>query len=196
MPCALFQSRYRAASHFRIDVYGGEKRPQELVSISLSSGFSFQVHRVRHRQFINDGCFNLVIERLLISGGPGLLANRVVRLLFQSRYRAASHFRGERLSNCSILVTFQSRYRAASHFRSNHFCKRNTSFWFQSRYRAASHFRAFDFGFCTRTRFCGFNLVIERLLISGSADAGRTTDVIWFQSRYRAASHFRSPIRV
>ena len=62
----LFQSRYRAASHFRNT---DNSIPHNLskVSISLSSGFSFQgkEYTVLH---------------------PGLFR-------FQSRYRAASHFR-------------------------------------------------------------------------------------------------------
>ena len=38
--------------------------------------------------------FNLVIERLLISGYGNFAGQRQVqRLMFQSRYRAASHFR-------------------------------------------------------------------------------------------------------
>ena len=138
---------------------------------------------------------------------------------------------------------FQSRYRAASHFRSfqSRHPRYTSSPSFQSRYRAASHFRLV---FLRRgNRFLvGFNLVIERLLISGIRHIGnsyprffvvsislssgfsfqdismllapssslsvsislssgfsfqvassvRTGQVIVvFQSRYRAASHFR-----
>ena len=61
-----FQSRYRAASHFRV------------VQLKMQPpGFA---------------SFNLVIERLLISGGPSIL-DHDLRATFQSRYRAASHFR-------------------------------------------------------------------------------------------------------
>ena len=88
------------------------------VSISLSSGFSFQA--------IADALgwvelyvgFNLVIERLLISGQEILIGAESHALPFQSRYRAASHFRVKDSSALPIsFVAFQSRYRAASHFR-------------------------------------------------------------------------------
>ena len=69
----MFQSRYRAASHFRCGMLGKYLLPGHLnvVSISLSSGFSFQVltmHRLGMR--LPTLRFNLVIERLLISGTP------------------------------------------------------------------------------------------------------------------------------
>ena len=112
-----------------------------LVSISLSSGFSFQDAMPATAQVCLMS-FNLVIERLLISG-----ANKRVNALstdsFQSRYRAASHFRSvfeRRIKVAAFHVSislssgfsfqvirchlpdryprpFQSRYRAASHFR-------------------------------------------------------------------------------
>ena len=62
----LFQSRYRAASHFRIAENLGLSQ-RSVVSISLSSGFSFQGGR-RGLRWCCRSCFNLVIERLLISG--------------------------------------------------------------------------------------------------------------------------------
>ena len=62
------------------------------VSISLSSGFSFQVPGFLPLQQIYVPCFNLVIERLLISGTVKLYRDNKT-VLFQSRYRAASHFR-------------------------------------------------------------------------------------------------------
>ena len=69
-----------------------DSREDVVVSISLSSGFSFQevVGELFHRQA--DEGFNLVIERLLISG-PSLVRWGMLSCLFQSRYRAASHFR-------------------------------------------------------------------------------------------------------
>ena len=141
----VFQSRYRAASHFRTDAspvkplplsgfnlvierllisgfpndvdMGGCVLP---VSISLSSGFSFQVHPCHPGGHPFRRSFNLVIERLLISGynlnSGALLAQYH---LFQSRYRAASHFRSQIGCSFSNRVSgFQSRYRAAYHFRS------------------------------------------------------------------------------
>ena len=89
----LFQSRYRAASHFRTRSVETLQRLCFTVSISLSSGFSFQENTVRT-------AFS-------------------TRVKFQSRYRAASHFRSALLmnGNSSRSLMFQSRYRAASHFR-------------------------------------------------------------------------------
>ena len=86
----LFPSRYRAASHFRecgtgtptahatvsISLSSGfsfqgdiEARDELLlhVSISLSSGFSFQVRR-HFSDYRSECSFHLVIERLFISG--------------------------------------------------------------------------------------------------------------------------------
>ena len=85
---------------------------------------------------------------------------------------------------------FQSRYRAASHFRLHHSRRDGALSMFQSRYRAASHFRH-DYRFGTFRHSERFNLVIERLLISGGACYFAGGLNIWFQSRYRAASHFR-----
>ena len=87
------------------------------VSISLSSGFSFQGARRWLPASRSIACFNLVIERLLISGHVAS-AGDATELPFQSRYRAASHFRFKRaLFRAAMLSLFQSRYRAASHFR-------------------------------------------------------------------------------
>ena len=112
---------------------------------------------------------------------------------FQSRYRAASHFRCEDiLRPQNLSYSFQSRYRAASHFRRRMLYDECTfSFQFQSRYRAASHFRLWLL-LITRWQQLRFNLVIERLLISGSQRHLLFINGMLFQSRYRAASHFRS----
>ena len=64
----LFPSRYRAASHFRQSLTSGRVVQLLHVSISLSSGFSFQ-DSIQFETY----------------GGP--------YPMFQSRYRAASHFR-------------------------------------------------------------------------------------------------------
>ena len=63
----MFQSRYRAASHFRTFNSPFCARPAVCVSISLSSGFSFQ-GRNKDEMCASLHGFNLVIERLLISG--------------------------------------------------------------------------------------------------------------------------------
>ena len=111
-----FQSRYRAASHFRKPtrintliiicfnlvierlLISGERDIQLIntllnVSISLSSGFSFQAspHDNLTTQALSR--FNLVIERLLISGMSNFDNIDTQFGTFQSRYRAASHFR-------------------------------------------------------------------------------------------------------
>ena len=67
-----FQSRYRAASHFRRDLHHCAC-PHLPVSISLSSGFSFQGFGAGAAPFAGLHSFNLVIERLLISGQTALL---------------------------------------------------------------------------------------------------------------------------
>ena len=68
------------------------------------------------------------------------------------------------LGNLSL---FPSRYRAASHFRICCLYSGSIRCKFQSRYRAASHFRGFDAD--ADVGCIGFNLVIERLLISGAS---------------------------
>ena len=86
---------------------------------------------------------------------------------------------------------FQSRYRAASHFRSPRLELTGTNLMeFQSRYRAASHFRNITES-QTYSLDLSFNLVIERLLISGGYWTVPVRIGHEFQSRYRAASHFR-----
>ena len=189
----LFQSRYRAASHFRRLPCASLQLRECVVSISLSSGFSFQGNLCRI-YLLRPICFNLVIERLLISGpharsgrtrtasvsislssgfsfqGPHTSAQDWLWRWFQSRYRAASHFRVKRMNDRMPDIEFQSRYRAASHFRFGMSTNSCLSFRFQSRYRAASHFRA-DGDILQAPVGMRFNLVIERLLISGVAGA-------------------------
>ena len=134
-----FQSRYRAASHFR---GSGSHRKKSLVgvSISLSSGFSFQGSTQLQ--------LSLIMSKVSISLSSGFS--------FQERKRKRKE--GERMVSISLSSgfsfqeiflnqlkwekKFQSRYRAASHFR-GHSSKALTDppLRFQSRYRAASHFR-------------------------------------------------------
>ena len=113
-----------------------------LVSISLSSGFSFQVKsHIKRRNAIKG--FNLVIERLLISGSQQWEYHTYVYIEFQSRYRAASHFRFYGM--CQPAPVFLVSISLSSGF------SFQVSFW---RIRHPIGFRR-------------FNLVIERLLISG-----------------------------
>ena len=140
-----FQSRYRAASHFR-QVHNGTTNPSlVVVSISLSSGFSFQVYRLNGILHAGIG-FNLVIERLLISG------SQAVRIVVSP---SSFNLVIERLLISGEPVR-----------RWNHFMDK-----FQSRYRAASHFRS-DSSRGGSRQTMRFNLVIERLLISGAAPRG------------------------
>ena len=138
-----FQSRYRAASHFRFRGGTFHVVLALVVSISLSSGFSFQVSR-RHLSCRPCACcFNLVIERLLISG-----------------LSAA----GARSWSYPVSISLSSGFSFQATMRSRR------SAWANSR----------------------FNLVIERLLISGqTVFARKVASHPVFQSRYRAASHFR-----
>ncbi len=188
----MFQSRYRAASHFRSSSSGVSKLPPS-------------------------SSFNLVIERLLISGqrcqrrcqgcqvsislSSGfsfqVIALGYIRQMtrkFQSRYRAASHFRPSESGQCStrrsVSISLSSGFSFQDFATAS---RRSAAVGFQSRYRAASHFRRHR----KRRRGCllrGFNLVIERLLISGYTIFDRQCQIYFdlFQSRYRAASHFRS----
>ena len=161
------------------------------VSISLSSGFSFQVRKSchRHRWCLNG--FNLVIERLLISGSDTVAAigsSSGVSISLSSGFSFQVQ-RGGFVLHLSILVSislssgfsfqdnrhatgvlplckFQSRYRAASHFRPAIAEHVDDIAMFQSRYRAASHFRLISI-IARVYPFHSFNLVIERLLISG-----------------------------
>ena len=113
-----FQSRYRAASHFRLPRTSRRARYRLtcfnlVIERLLISGAALREPRIYPRR-----CFNLVIERLLISGdelhshhpSPHLVSISLssgfsfqvqpvyfidyVISMFQSRYRAASHFRG------------------------------------------------------------------------------------------------------
>ena len=89
--------------------------------------------------------FNLVIERLLISGVAYLSVGNPTVAVFQSRYRAASHFRDGDIDGadadacgCAVSISLSS------------------GFSFQGEY-----------GLAQSLLIPGFNLVIERLLISG-----------------------------
>ena len=191
----LFQSRYRAASHFRANLSIKDENKLK-VSISLSSGFSFQVliflsrlgrarksfqSRYRAASHFRDKSrsgtkpcfcsFNLVIERLLISGidvdsEVGNLLDLVSISLssgFSFQEPTSPDMRGQRfLVSISLSSGFSFQGLSAPH-------ETRLMLLFQSRYRAASHFRS------PRHRFqCApqlrFNLVIERLLISGLVD--------------------------
>ena len=140
--------------------------------------------------------FNLVIERLLISGATlNLLINSIHE--FQSRYRAASHFRrvgiarrigrnhrfnlvierllisGYPIGKWAILsIQVSISLSSGFSFQELDTCNGNPEpVKFQSRYRAASHFRVMFPVHRLIVKF-SFNLVIERLLISGHVRIG------------------------
>ena len=137
-----FQSRYRAAFHFRCPCGREGEGDDTQVSISLSSGFSFQAFPVR--------------------------PDRRRRCQFQSRYRAAFHFRKQRFIDIAWrVIKFQSRYRAAFHFRP----VRSPAYHAGHRSFNLVIERLFISGKLIdepeERAFLRFNLVIERLFISG-----------------------------
>ena len=139
---------------------------QTNVSISLSSGFSFQAYASGS----SGACvnrFNLVIERLLISGTP---SDMHLQSLFQVSISLSSGFsfqaRQARAAD-AVRNEFQSRYRAASHFRRLPLRKDiqgvlNVSISLSSGFS----FQVSPSDFC-KDDYSSFNLVIERLFISG-----------------------------
>ena len=118
-----FPSRYRAASHFR---------PR--------TGFFLNISKYPS--------FHLVIERLLISGHTPSLRCRWHSLVSISLSSGFSFQGKPRRHGSRSAGKFQSRYRAASHFRLTHPYRGLKVVWlsFQSRYRAASHFRTIEGG--------------------------------------------------
>ena len=163
----LFQSRYRAAFHFRLSALGTQPRAKRLgfnlvierlfisgvsivfvyddpffVSISLSSGFSFQGREKSQRTTYVDS-FNLVIERLFISGisaaSSRLAASPTVSISLSSGFSFQAAVAGTPAD-----------------------CLSHVSISLSS---------GFSFQDCTLTLTLGaspsFNLVIERLFISG-----------------------------
>ena len=109
------------------------------VSISLSSGFSFQAKLTQTLPAANS-CFNLVIERLLISGSSGVPTgiaherfNLVIERLLIS---GAPQLRQLRIIRVSISLSSGFSFQVHSCL-----CPALSPTLFQSRYRAASHFR-------------------------------------------------------
>ncbi len=241
--CGAFQSRYRAAFHFRLNSQPGsrlllscfhlvierlfisgtrnkptKKRGYYEVSISLSSGFSFQAHRVgcinivfdvsislssgfsfqawqrdyRHcaERYVSISLssgfsfqvnlrvdiqsphtlrFNLVIERLLISGVvPALIVSHlVVSISLSSGFSFQAPYRRRAKLGWPGFNLVIERLLISGHPKA-HECHSAAQWKFQSRYRAASHFRAQNPSISPSPTLTCFNLVIERLLISGA----------------------------
>ena len=115
---SVFQSRYRAASHFR-------RCPPWVQCCPLWVRFNLVIERLLisggKRAVENDSSlrFNLVIERLLISGCKfDRDSNRTTSSVSISLSSGFSFQDNHTCNFCSIPVSkFQSRYRAASHFR-------------------------------------------------------------------------------
>ena len=191
-PISPFQSRYQAAFHFRLPD-GSERIHAVEVSISLSSGFSFQVMLLMRREKSNTFSVSISLSSgFSFQGDDGERWTSVPPAKFQSRYRAAFHFRRQSLHGCPELFMFQSRYRAAFHFRAKStLCCTPAYLGFNLVIE-----RLFISGtvvqFVRRDAIFRFNLVIERLFISGKSESAVTAAPVEFQSRYRAAFHFRS----
>ena len=166
---SLFQSRYRAASHFRSRAFFTSSAEGVPVSISLSSGFSFQVNRASSIRLVIFTSFNLVIERLLISG---ITAETQPAAWVDVSISLSSGFSFQAGTAANVTSSFPVSISLSS------------GFSFQVRLELQSGAAAYP----------RFNLVIERLLISGESARKhrcRQTRFELFQSRYRAASHFR-----
>ena len=161
-----FPSRYRAAFHFRIPRKSHAAFPAP-VSISLSSGFSFQVEGQVE-------CPGGSRNRVSISLSSGFSFQvKTPTLVWDCSYVSISlssgfSFQGQGKNRewraCLVSISlssgfsFQADGNLASPFK--------IEWKFPSRYRAASHFRGYC-GVCRGSWVC-FNLVIERLLISGT----------------------------
>ena len=139
----VFQSRYRAASHFRCGKSASSQCLENIVSISLSSGFSFQVTAISQ-------------------------STTSARFWFPSRYRAASHFRDRaKLRTPAIesfnlvierlLISGTAAHDPESSDRAHVSISLSSGFSFQDSAPRNG----------PPTRQNRFNLVIERLLISG-----------------------------
>ena len=136
------------------------------VSISLSSGFSFQVNQLKAIWEAHLS-FNLVIERLLISGKkkqPWLYVLSIVSISLSSGFSFQGNCRNLRRKRRSVSISLSSGFSFQGWIVVSD-AGRVTAF--QSRYRAASHFRSDFDGNLTTSINTRFNLVIERLLISG-----------------------------
>ena len=163
----MFQSRYRAAFHFRNSRGPGTGR----------RGLSFNL--VIERLFISGekplslsgnihSCFNLVIERLFISGvigGEFAEACLLVSISLSSGFSFQARHLGLRRKGLKVSISLSSGFS----FQGDTFdVKDFATAMFQSRYRAAFHFRLQKRFSLTRARRNRFNLVIERLFISGT----------------------------
>ena len=157
---------------------------------------AFHVRATQSRMYHPWGtsvCFHLVIERLLISGCGDALCipptTPIVSISLSSGFSFQEHERGIHVGSGEVSISLSSGFSFQVLFSPT--CAR-LSVSFPSRYRAASHFRLPSADLGVAVWFTSFNLVIERLLISGRGEASRTTTASsTFPSRYRAASHFR-----
>ena len=162
-----------------------------LVSISLSSGFSCQVKCLTIYRIHKPVSISLS-SGFSFQATPAKRKKGEAKKVFQSRYRAASHVRvAEYQTDMEEYGEFQSRYRAASHFRGKSI--RLSIFWIRVSISLSSGFSfqgsrdtpecisdlfvsiSLSSGFSFQViilqqlscPFNRFNLVIERLFISG-----------------------------
>ena len=140
-----FQSRSRAASHFRHDIPIA-RFANINVSISFSSGFSFQEP----------------------PWYPEVRALHTVSISFSSGF--SFQVRARRAFALSIFVKFQSRSRAASHFR-----------------QALRRRREYP--------IISFNLVLERLLISGAVHEMYQQVVTDVSISFSSGFSFQAPLK-
>ena len=113
-----FPSRYQAAFHFRLKNYVKRLPP---TGFNLVLERLFILGRLSAHGMARFTSFNLVLERLFILGPFEALTDlHHTAVWFQSRSRAASHFRIGLVVGAFVTdKMFQSRYQAASHFRVN-----------------------------------------------------------------------------
>ena len=123
-------------------------------------------------------CFNLAIERLIISGYLTIPKRPMPLTKFQSRNRAAYHFRWWQKERGPVVFKFQSRNRAAYHFRMP--CRQIGTHWqtiVSISQSSGLSFQVVGLSSGRGSTRC-FNLAIERLIISGSCNRSQPRSVL------------------
>ena len=185
----VFQSRYREAFHFRaskIEIDDAFISFNLVIERLFISGGAFRCGLRRRR-----GCFNLVIERLFISGCLSQLGcNPVVDAVSISLSRGFS-FQESRQpnSNRPECLPFQSRYREAFHFRHHTQPSTLPTSRFQSRYREAFHFRS-ESSSESASANCHVSISLSRGF-SFQGPARGAPDTLWLNARTSASVHFQ-----
>ena len=156
------------------------------VSISLSSGFSFQVYKT-----LGDRVGESDVSISLSSGFSfqenKRYSNRCLLPLFQSRYRAASQFRALTCKRARYQSLFQSRYRAASQFR---------RLFFAFNHMLVEVSISLSSGFSIQVSPLRIQLALELVSISLSSGFSiqvrprGAPDTLWLNTRTSASLHF------